>query len=263
MAVFAITGGRGRIGSSVIPRLIGHGHRVRSIDIVDGRDGAPGEEVRASIDDRDALAAAFRGAGTVVHLAGAASERPWDEILSTNIDGTRNVLQAAYSAGVPRVLLASSIHALGCAPASTARSALVLPPRPDTYYGVSKAAMEALGSLYADQFGMAVVSARICTFAERPEDSRSLATWLSPGDATRLIEAAAAIREPGHHIVWGVSANRPGWFPLEEGEAIGYFPQDDAVAVAERAGGPTEPPSLDVPLGAPFGDSRHPVGLAW
>lgn len=263
MAVFAITGGRGRIGSSVIPRLIGHGHQVRSIDIAEGHDDAQGDDVRASIGDRDALAAAFRGAGTVVHLAGVASERPWDEILSTNIDGTRNVLQAAYTAGVPRVLLASSIHALGSAPASAARDARVLPPRPDTYYGVSKAAMEALGSLYADHFGMAVVSARICTFAERPVDARSLATWLSPGDATRLIEAVATVREPGHRIVWGVSANRPAWFPLEEGEAIGYFPQDDAVAVAERTGASTEPPSLDDPLGAPFGDSRHPVGLAW
>ncbi|ERK70847.1 NAD dependent epimerase/dehydratase family protein [Leifsonia aquatica ATCC 14665] len=263
MAQFAITGGNGRIGRSIIPRLIGHGHQVRSIDITEAPDDATWEHVQASIADRDALAKAVKGAGTLIHLAGVASERPWNEIVEENIDGTRNALQAAYVAGVPRVMLASSIHAVGRAPASSARESRILPPRPDTYYGVSKVAMEALGSLYADQFGMAVVSARICTFAEHPEASRSLATWLSPGDATRLVEAVATLTEPGHRIVWGVSANRPAWFPLEEGEAIGYFPQDDAVAIAERSGAAIDLPDPEQPLGAPFGDERHPVGLRW
>jgi len=263
MAQFAITGGNGRIGRSIIPRLLRRGHQVRSIDVTEAPDDATWEHVRASISDRDALAKAVKGADTLIHLAGVASERPWSEIVEENIDGTRNTLQAAYVAGVPRVMLASSIHAVGLTPASSAKDARVLPPRPDTYYGMSKVAMEALGSLYADQFGMAVVSARICTFEELPDTSRSLATWLSPGDATRLVEAVGALTEPGHRIVWGVSANRPGWFALEEGEAIGYFPQDDAVAIAERSGATLELPDPDQPLGAPFGDERHPVGLRW
>src|SRR5688500_11117164 len=102
------------------------------------------------------------------------------------------------------------------------------PPRPDTYYAVSKAAMEALGSVFADRFGMTIVSARICSYSPQPGGDRGLAQWLSAGDMARLVEAVIARDEPGHRIVWGVSRNAPDWFPLGPGRAIGFEPVDDA-----------------------------------
>jgi hypothetical protein len=164
----------------------------------------------------------------VVHLAGHAAEMPWADILAVNIDGTQAVLEAAQRAGVRRVLLASSYHVVGYEAPAALRTADMLPPRPDTYYGVSKAAMEALGSVFADRFGMTIVSARIVTYGARPHGARGLAQWLSTGDMARLIEAVIARDEPGHHIVWAVSDNAPGWFPLEPGHAIGFHPIDDA-----------------------------------
>lgn len=265
--LIVITGAAGRIGRAITPLLAREGRRLRLLDIAapgDQGDGAAGgavEWMSASITDRAALAQALAGAHAVVHLAGHPSERPWADILSVNIDGTQAVLDAARSAGVRRVLLASSIHAVGFAAPADAAAADVLLPRPDTYYGVSKAAMEALGSLYADRFGMSVVSARVCTFGEDAGDGRAIAQWLSPADAARLVEAAIALDAPGHHIVWGVSRNAPGWFPLGPGEAIGYHPQDDAVRRSEeRDGVSPPPPDPDGPLGAAFTDPDRALG---
>ena len=127
--------------------------------------------------------------------------------------------------------------------------------RPDSYYGVSKAAMEALGSLFADRFGMCVVSARICTFGMEPSAGRTVATWLSTDDMVRLIETVAGMETPGHHLIWAVSDNGPGWFDLEPGRRIGYHPADDAASRLEEITGAT--PTLPDPLaalGGPFLD---------
>ena len=124
--------------------------------------------------------------------------------------------------------------------------------------------MEALGSLYADRFGMSVVSARICAFTVDAGDGRTTAQWLSPGDMARLIEAGLALDDGAHHIVWGVSANAPGWFSLDAGIAIGYRPQDDARAVAIECDGAEPPvPDTQAPLGGAFTDEQHPVGGTW
>ena len=266
-----ITGAAGRIGRAVVPLLRRPERRLKLVDTTqverdvddhDSRDDISWHDV--SIEDGDGMARVLDGASALVHLAGLSSERPWADILRVNIDGTHTVLEAARQAGVGRVLLASSIHAVGFQPVAAAASTLPPLPRPDTYYGVSKAAMEALGSLYADRFGMSVVSARICTFLEQPGNGRAIAQWLSPADMGRLIEASVALDDGEHHIVWGVSANAPGWFSLDEGFAIGYRPEDDARAVSlERDG--VEPPEPDTaaPLGGAFTDQEHPVGESW
>ena len=63
------------------------------------------------------------------------------------------------------------------------------PPRPDTLYGVSKVFGEALARYYCDRYGFQVACLRIGTFAERPPDQRSQASWLSPADCARLVDA--------------------------------------------------------------------------
>ncbi len=257
-----ITGATGRIGSRLRPRLVRPGRTLRLLDVTPPDAPGPGEDVVvADVADTDALTAAFTGAGLVVHLAGHPSERPWDEIMRVNVGGTRSVLEACHAAGVPRVLLASSIHAVGFETYAGGRDVPVPVPRPDSYYGVSKATVEALGSLYADRYGMAVVSARIGTAEAEPPHVRALSTWLSPGDAARLVEAAATA-PPGHHLVWGVSRNTRRVVSLDAGLAIGFDPRDDAEAYAERLG---SPPLLadELVYGAEFAQADHPIGGTW
>src|SRR6202042_209141 len=129
-----------------------------------------------------AMTAACQGADAVIHLGGIPGEAPWPQILEVNIDGTQTMFEAARRAGSGRVIFASSNHAVGFSP----RTAFPVPdyafPAPDTYYGVSKVAGEALASLYHSRYGLDAICLRILTCADRPADIPALPTWLSPDD---------------------------------------------------------------------------------
>jgi nucleoside-diphosphate-sugar epimerase len=133
------------------------------------------------------------------------------------------------------VVFASSNHAVGFHTPDEyplPEDATVLP---DTYYGVSKVAGEALGALYHERYGLDVICVRILTCFPEPFNLRVLSTWLSPDDAGRLFEACLSAPEPGYRVVYGVSANtRGGWVALEGARALGYAPQDDAEAYYDK-----------------------------
>ena len=215
------------------PRLAEPGRTLRLLDTA-GLTAGPGEEaVIASVTDLDAMTAACDGADAVIHLGGIATEAPWRQILAVNIDGTYAVFEAARRAGVRRVVFASSNHAVGFSP----RSGYPVPdytfPAPDTYYGVSKVAGEAIAAMYHYRYGLNAICIRILTCSARPPDVRALSTWLSPDDAGRLFRACLSAPNPGFRVIFGVSANtRGGWVSLDEARALGYQPRDDAEAYA-------------------------------
>ena len=231
-----LTGAAGRIGTVLRGGLPERGWALRCLDVVPIVETRPGEEhVVADVADLAAMVDATQGASAVVHLAGVSGESTWPAISRANIQGTYAVLEAARRAGIQRVVLASSNHATGYTPrpASGLLREDDAPPRPDTYYGVSKVAMEALGSLYADRYGMDVVCLRIGTSAEEPTSTRHLSTWLSPDDTVSLVHAALSAPSPGFAVVWGVSDNTRTWWDLTSARALGYEPQDDAEVYAE------------------------------
>jgi uronate dehydrogenase len=234
-----ITGAAGHLGSMLRDRLARPARVLRLLDTAElGRAAAGEEHVRGSVTEPGVVAAACADVDALIHLAGIPREDSWDRILEVNVDGTHTVLEAARAAGVTRVVLASSNHAVGFhAPPAEGTLPAGLPPRPDTYYGFSKVAMEALGSLYHDRFGMDVVCVRIGTAAERPTGARARFTWLSPDDAGRLFEACLTAPSPGFRIVWGSSANRAGWFSQNEARELGFRAEDDA---AEHLASPGE-----------------------
>jgi uronate dehydrogenase len=236
VSLVLLTGAAGRIGTVLRGGLPERGWAVRCLDVVPVPDERPGEEqVVADVTDLAAIADAVAGADAVVHLAGISGESTWPAISHANIEGTYCVLEAARRAGVPRVVLASSNHATGFTtrPASGLLTEADAPPRPDTYYGVSKVAMEALGSLYVDRYGMDVVCLRIGSAFPEPTTIRTLSTWLSPADTVSLVDAALTAPSPGFAVVWGVSNNTRNWWDLTAARALGYDPQDDAEVYAE------------------------------
>lgn len=260
-----ITGAAGLIGGFLRTRLARPGRTLRLLDVAPPAAAGPGEAVEVvtgSVTDPAVLASACAGVDAVLHLGGLSREDTWERILDVNIDGTERVLAAARAAGVPRVVLASSNHAAGFrVVGADGPDGLVAdsPPRPDTYYGVSKAAMEALGALYHHRFGMDVLCLRIGNCAPRPTDERGLSIWLSPDDTGRLFEACLTAPSPGFRVVWGVSANTRGVCSLREAAELGYRPVDDAERFAAELAGPDRPTG-QVHLGGPF--TTTPLGEA-
>jgi uronate dehydrogenase len=233
--IILVTGAAGIVGTMLRPRLARPGRTLRLLDIRPLTAG-PGEEViQASATDLDAMTEACRGADAVIHLAGLSGESSWERIRDVNIEGGYVAFEAARRAGVPRVIFASSNHAVGFTP----RDRFPVPdytfPAPDTYYGVSKVATEALAALYHHRYGLDAICIRILTCFPEPPDRRSLSTWLSPDDAGRLFEACLTAERPGFRVVFGVSANtRGGFVSLDEAKALGYEPRDDAEVYAEQ-----------------------------
>ncbi|GAA4553740.1 NAD-dependent epimerase/dehydratase family protein [Amycolatopsis samaneae] len=256
-----ITGSAGIVGTLMRPRLRRDGRVLRLLDLAPQAAAEPGEAVElrtGSVTDAEAMAAACEGVDAVIHLGGHSRENSWEATLEVNINGTHTVLEAARAAGVSRVILASSNHAAGFRRNDEAGEA-GLPadssPRPDTYYGVSKAAIEALGSLYHSRFGMDVIVVRIgsCFETPLPLGPRGLTTWLSPDDGARLFEACLGAPSPGYRLVWGVSDNTRRIYSLAEAEALGYKSLDDAeVYAAQLADRPLPTGIAAEYVGGPF-----------
>lgn len=254
MPTILITGAAGRIGTMLRPRLARPGRILRLLDTVPLTAG-PGEEaVTASVTDLAAMTAACAGVDAVIHLAAIADEAAWQRILDLNIQGTYTVFEAARRAGVPRVIYASSNHAVGFSP----RESFPVPdyafPAPDTFYGVAKVTGEALAALYHHRYRMDTICLRILSCFEKPRSARSLSTWLSPDDAGRLFEACLTVPAPGFRVAYGVSANtRGGWVSLAEARALGYEPRDDAEAHAGEVIAEYGAPDPDDPVFAHLG----------
>lgn len=237
---WVLTGAAGTIGSALRAGLAERVAELVLVDVVQLAADHPREQPRiADVRDTAAITAACAGADGIVHLAGIPDETDFAALAAVNVVGTYRVLEAARVTGAGRVVLASSNHATGMYPATAGE-----PPldpdrvvRPDSLYGVSKVAGEAVGRMYADKFGLAVAAIRIGSFQPTPRNERELSTWLSPRDC--LAAVLAAMTAPGLRFAafYGVSRNTRRWWDLAAGEALGYHPQDDAEEHAARLAG--------------------------
>ena len=116
--IVLLTGASGFVGSAIARALVADGRRVRALV----RPTAPRNNITGldletfdgDIGDEASLARAMRGVRHVVHAA--ADYRLWARdpasLASTNVDGTRNVMEAALRAGVERIVYTSSVATL-------------------------------------------------------------------------------------------------------------------------------------------------------
>ena len=114
-----LTGATGFVGSAVLPVLLAEGHGVRVL----GRRVAPVPtdvelRVAGDLSDEGVLARAMQGVHTVCHVAGLAhrggrrgpGQSAFDAV---NVDLSCRLANAAYDAGVVRMVFVSSIGAVG------------------------------------------------------------------------------------------------------------------------------------------------------
>jgi uronate dehydrogenase len=252
---WVVTGGAGRIATRLRGRLAAS---VRELRVVDAQSvhAEHANEIATVADVRDqaAMDAVVEGADGVLHLGGIPDEADFHDLVTVNVIGTHHVLEAARRNGTRRVVLASTNRVTGFYPSSVVVDP-EMPPRPDGFYGVSKVAVEALGRLYADKFGLAVASVRIGSFEEAPHEERHLSTWLSPSDCLAALLAAMSTPDLTYTVFYAVSRNRRRWWDLAAGTAIGFEPHDDAEKyAAEIVSGcaPGSTPGGDEPQSGPY-----------
>ncbi len=116
MSLTLVTGASGFLGWHVAKLLTEQGHRVRALcrptsqirelDV---------ERITGDLRDAESLSRAVEGCERVYHVA--ADYRLWsrnpEDLYSANVEGTRNLLAAAVSAGVQRIVYTSTVGCIG------------------------------------------------------------------------------------------------------------------------------------------------------
>ncbi len=114
MSTILVTGATGLTGANVCRMLVGRGDRVRAL-VRPSADSAPlaalgVDLVEGDVTDARSVATAAAGCEGAIHCAAllGGSSQDIDEFKSVNVDGTHNVLDAAESAGMRRVVALST-----------------------------------------------------------------------------------------------------------------------------------------------------------
>jgi len=217
-----ITGSNGVIGSILRGHL--QEYKITPMDL-------PEVDVR----EYDKLLQIFPGHDGIIHLA-------WDKktenfrsgkINPDNSSMTCNVYRAAVETGVPRVIMASSVHADSYS--KWEGPGLLKPDRipvPDSPYGASKLFMEALGRHYAQDYGLEVVCIRFGGINLRdrvnPENKDSK-VWLSQRDCVSLIKKCLEVSQipNNYEIIYAISKNSNRTHDYSN--SLGWEPKDDVL----------------------------------
>ena len=203
------------------------------------------------------LPALFTGVDAVLHLAADPDERkPWGELVGPNVDALNTVFLAAMLARVPRLIFASSNHAMGGYKDDEDRPGQWLTtniePKPGTRfespsgvfhdsiaYGSMKFIGERLGLTYAAIVQGVYIAIRVGWVnrigENRPEDLPPDAPnwfkrmWLSTPDLCQLIQLAIeSPQQPGTSLIVNGMSDNAGmvWDIAYTSETLGYQPQD-------------------------------------
>lgn len=221
-----VTGAAGGVARLL---LAGLAFKTRRTDLRAGP-GVVAGDLREPAFAREACA----GADAVVHLAANPDpDAPWVDLHGPNAAALVNVLDAAVATGVSRVVLASSLHAVGGhVDAGVPEVGEDAPPYPCCAYGALKVFAESLSRVYADRYGLRVVCLRLGGVREEPPARSWLPGWLSGPDLVRLVTAAltADVRYGVYH---GISANSARQWRIDRARAeLGYAPRDDSARYA-------------------------------
>jgi nucleoside-diphosphate-sugar epimerase len=181
----AVTGATGFIGRALVEALDRRGASPIAVVRSPHKLGdLRAEARRADLADRDALRRAFEGCDAVLANAGLVSlgTHSREELLRANVEGTRNVLEAACEAGVRRVVMTSSATAYANPRGRVCEEDDPLWPADARvsralYYAVSKAAAEREAWRIASERGLELTVARPSA-VYGPGDRVGLTPWI-------------------------------------------------------------------------------------
>ncbi|MAY19183.1 MAG: epimerase [Erythrobacteraceae bacterium] len=218
MAVLAITGATGFVGSAALDVALEAGHTVRALTRRDQTARAGVQWIKGTLEDTAALAELCSGADAVVHIAGLTNTPDPAEFEAANVIGTDAMIAAVKGAGVKRFVFVSSLAARE--PKLSA-------------YGASKARAETLVEASGLQWTIvrppAVYGPRDVDMFELFKTAKMGVVPLPPGGATSIIHAsdlarllvALAVKNTRRAIFEPDDGREGGWSHKELAQAIG------------------------------------------
>ena len=183
-----VTGSAGHLGEALICTLLGSGHDVVGLDLLD----SPYTDVTTSVTDRAGVRAAMNGADAVLNTATLhkphVTSHPRQAFVDTNVTGALVLLEEAVAAGVGAFVHTSTTSAFGRAltPGEGAPAAWItedVVPRPRNIYGVTNVAAEDLCELVARDHGLPCLILRTARFFPEPDDSEQVRTGYADANA--------------------------------------------------------------------------------
>ncbi len=211
-----VTGAAGHLGSHLVPMLMQEGFEVRGLDMVPPATPLPNEcaFTQADLSDRPSLRDTLRGVDVVAHTA---SLHPWktytdDEYLDANVKGTWTLYALAAELGVGRIVLTSSIAAIGYGRIPMD----AWPVGEDTafpltdIYSYTKHTQETIARMYAD-------AGTIRTFALRPP------AFMPTGELETCLAMTGAFSVVGDVASAHVAAVRVMCGQQQPGRRVGPF----------------------------------------
>lgn len=186
---FLVTGGAGFLGQALMRRLLDDGHDVRVIDVAARPPELAGlkiDYVHADIRDAAAVDRAVVGCDCILHAAAALPIlRSRKVIRSVNVDGTRNLLDAAVKHKVLSFVFVSSTAVYGLHkthPITEENPMIPIGP-----YGESKVDAEKLCASYRDRVHVAIIRPKTFLGQGRLGVFEILFDWIHDGKRIPLI----------------------------------------------------------------------------
>ncbi|MEK6914991.1 MAG: NAD(P)-dependent oxidoreductase [Nanoarchaeota archaeon] len=231
-----ITGLTGRIGKSFLYEYDEKYKDKYNLTVGINRTPLSGyKTVKIDLTNLDYLTKVFSDFDVVINLAGNSDPiASFDSLIEPNLIGTYNVLEAAKRAGIKRVVLASSVHAVrGYTLGESFEMNLMV--KPLNYYGATKAFVEAMCHVYAYSYGVSCFAIRIGAYISDEAlkvacPTRSNFDYIiSQRDFAQLIyRCIVAPDSVKFGILAGTSNNKNLYMDLEETKKlVGYEPIDD------------------------------------
>ena len=236
--IVLVTGAAGHLGGHLVPMLVEMGFEVRGLDMASPPASLANacDFTQADLSDREALRAAMDGVDIVVHTASIHPWKPYtdDQYLDANVKGTWSLYAVAAELGIDRIVLTSSIAAIGynnIPMASWPVTELDMFALGDIY-SYTKYTQETIARMYAD-------AGTIRTFALRPPafmPADPMATCLAMTNPFSVVDDVARAHVEAVHVMLGLKGDPE--YPLDPFEAFNTVNRLPYTAeMCEAAGG--------------------------
>jgi UDP-glucose 4-epimerase len=234
MKSIVVTGGSGRAGTYVVADLREAGYEVRNVD----QRRAEGMRVfEADVTDLGQTISALRGADAVVHLAAIPSpgRHPESVVFGVNVMSTWNVLEAAEILGIQKLVLASSVNAVGLSYSEHRIEPIYFPvdegqpARPEESYSLSKWVGEQMADAFARKRRVQIASFRFHGLWDTSRDTgrrlpqtdpepgaKHLWAYLDLRDAARACRMALEAEWEGHEAFFLTASDTLLSLPTKE-----------------------------------------------